>query len=338
MRCDHGVSSFTFLLFLLAGSAISFPATALGQGTGFTLPTHESSWLNSPPISSEALRGKAAFLWFYEEGCPRCRDKWPELFALANKYQGEPIVFIAVNSGTPRASVQQYAREVRLNWPIIVDGNREFERLADVGELSLQNVMQVGYITGNGRFQRASYSEPEQAVRNALKGAAWKVPPDEIPASLRSAWLAIEFGNYAAAGPQVKRNLNSPKPDIRDAASKLNEAVLKLAEPLLDTARKALADQNHWQAYHAFQQVAATYAGFDLPEDVAENLKTLATNDRVKRELAALKALALIEKSLASNPNALKGNLVRLRKLIEAYPDTAAAEQAQTWLDRSSTN
>jgi hypothetical protein len=31
-------------------------------------PTDAAAWLNSPPISSETLDGKAAVLYFFEEG------------------------------------------------------------------------------------------------------------------------------------------------------------------------------------------------------------------------------------------------------------------------------
>jgi len=43
------------------------PATA--QETEDNLfPTSSEAWLNCPPISSEALKNKAAILYFFEEG------------------------------------------------------------------------------------------------------------------------------------------------------------------------------------------------------------------------------------------------------------------------------
>jgi len=32
------------------------------------LPADPEAWLNSPPISNEVLKGKAAILYFFEEG------------------------------------------------------------------------------------------------------------------------------------------------------------------------------------------------------------------------------------------------------------------------------
>jgi len=51
----------------LACLMFAHPATA--QETEDNLfPTSPEAWLNCPPISSEALKNKAAILYFFEEG------------------------------------------------------------------------------------------------------------------------------------------------------------------------------------------------------------------------------------------------------------------------------
>ncbi|MCA8996041.1 MAG: TlpA family protein disulfide reductase [Planctomycetaceae bacterium] len=323
-----GRVAWTNWLFLLA-LTLMFPDQAEAQ---LTLPESPQVWLNSRPLSSEALRGKGVFLWFFEEDCPRCRAKWPELYALAKKYEGQPVVFIAVNSGNAPATVQQYAREVRLGWPVIVDLTRQFEKQADVGEISLQNIMQIGAINGHGRFRHMSYTEPEKAVEFALQNSAWKVPPEEIPSSLRQAWLAIELGEYTSAGQAVSRALKSRQSDIREPAQKLHSAVMTAAQPQLETARKALEVGENWTAYRNFAEVANTYAGFDLPDDVKDNLEKLVDDEQVQHEVKAMEALSLVEKALP-NQRAKRGNLNRLEEIVENYPGTSAAEQAKEYIE-----
>ena len=131
-----------------------------------------TTWANGGPITTEALRGKAAFLYFFEESCPRCRDRWPMLFETAAKYADQPIVFIAISSGTTRPEVEQYARSVNLTWPVIVDTDRSFERQADMGEISLQNVMQAGYLTPEGELRHGDWSKIDETIRRALEGRA----------------------------------------------------------------------------------------------------------------------------------------------------------------------
>ncbi len=96
-----------------------------------------ATWVNSDPISLESLRGKAVFLYFYEESCPKCRARWPSLMDKAREYADEPILFVAVNSGSSKQSVEAYAHSVDLTWPIIVDQDRSFEHKADILEISL---------------------------------------------------------------------------------------------------------------------------------------------------------------------------------------------------------
>src|SRR5688572_19238738 len=164
-------------------AVLCIAAGAIADETpGNLLPTNPSMWLNSPPLSAEALKGKGVFLWFYEEGCPTCRAKWPGLYELAKKYQGQPVVFIAVNSGNPPAEVAQYAREVRLTWPIIVDPTREFEKLYMDNEISLQNIHQCQLILPSGKKTNGQWSDLDASVQVALTGASWKIDPQTIPA------------------------------------------------------------------------------------------------------------------------------------------------------------
>ena len=50
-------------------ATLNLASPALGEETGESLfPNSPNAWLNSPPISSEMLKNKAAILYFYEEG------------------------------------------------------------------------------------------------------------------------------------------------------------------------------------------------------------------------------------------------------------------------------
>ena len=194
-----------------AGSS-SKPADAVKE-----FPSEPAMWVNSEPLSVEALKGKGAFVWFYEEGCPRCREKWPEMLATAKKYEGKPVVFIAVNSGTSRNEVENYAQSTGLNWPILVDTSREFEKQSGVSEISLQNIYQLGIISPDGSFSQANAREFGAAAERAAAGAKWTVDPTGMPAALMPAWTAIEMGDFAAAATLVKKGLATNKPEIKEA-------------------------------------------------------------------------------------------------------------------------
>ena len=62
-RFQRNCPALVVLLLLLSQTAFAQRAAR----TSDALPTDEGSWLNSPPITAEMLKGKAAVLWFYEE-------------------------------------------------------------------------------------------------------------------------------------------------------------------------------------------------------------------------------------------------------------------------------
>ena len=69
-------SKFKLLPSLVAGAvmlAVAFASTDVvfaqkQKEKSIRLPAAPEAWLNSPPISNEILKGKAAILYFFEEG------------------------------------------------------------------------------------------------------------------------------------------------------------------------------------------------------------------------------------------------------------------------------
>lgn len=337
-RQQSGISSGVLSLSLLAAaiSPFVYPLAARGQEPkegGFQLPGNPAMWVNSKPITSEGLKGKAAVLWFYEEGCPRCRERWPNLIAISKKFEGKPVLFIAVNSGTSRGEVEQYASDVGVPWPIIVDASRELEMAAGIGQISLQNIYQLGVISPDGRFSRGDASKMEEAAARVVAGAKWTVDPTGIPPALQPAWHAIEFGEFATAGPLVKKGLASKKEEIQAGAAKLNDGVQERIKEQLASAQKIAENGSKWQIYKAYYELGKRFAGFSLPEEVEAKKSELAGDEQVKKELAALKALEGIKRGFGStSPNARRTAVSRLKKLAQDFPETDAAKEAQAIL------
>lgn len=294
-----------------------------------SLPSDPSMWVNSGPITMQALKGKAALLWFYEEDCPKCRGKWPEMVALSQKFADQPIVFIAVNSGNSRLDVASYLREVSVPWPTIVDPTRAFEQQWGIPEISLQNIYQVRTIGADGRVQPARADDLEGTADAALVGAKWNVEPTSIPPALKPAWSAVEFGDYAAGAALIKKSLVSNKPELKQGATTLRDYVQTKIDEGLDAAKSAVGSGNRWQAYKAYDEVAAQFKGYELPAEVASELKQLAADGQVKRELAAHKQLTAAKKSLSSTARAGRvGAVNRLKKLVQESSDTDAGKEA----------
>ncbi len=326
-----------YMLRTLAGIAIGLiglPLAVAQSPDAPAFPTDPAQWINAAPLTAEALRGKAAFLWFYEEGCPRCRGKWPEMQATAKKFEGRPIIFIAVNSGNNRADVQTYVREVGLKWPVIVDPDRSFEKQHGVDNISLQNIYQARYITADGKARNGSWNDIEGTITRALSDASWKVDPQSIPLALRDAWLAIEFNNYAAAGTTVKKSLTSSKADVKEGAQALQAVVQKEIDAAAASFQQAADAQQTWKACEIADQMAVTFRGFDLPLELVKTRKQLSGDPQVKAAQVALKGLEAARRQLASSNEAARKNATAtLEKIVQDYADTRLAQQAQAILN-----
>ncbi|HZZ72467.1 MAG TPA: redoxin domain-containing protein [Pirellulales bacterium] len=297
-------------------------------------PQEPAQWIHGRPITIDNLKGKAAFLWYFSEQCPKCKAKWPGMMEMAKKYQDKPIVFIAVNSGAPRSTLEAYVRETGLTWPILVDTSRDFESRSGINPvISLQNVYQLKMLTPDGRLQSGNFEDMEGSIEAALKGAAWKVDPKEIPPGLQPAWQAIEFGNYAYAGPIVKKALTAPHADLKEGAEKLKAAVQVEIDAAVKVAQEAEDKGNSWAAYSDYGQLAQRFAGFELPPAVEVSRKRLATDPKVKLGLTAQHDLDAAKRLLSSTSTvAHKKGTNMLDKIVKDAPDTDAAKEAQAIL------
>jgi thiol-disulfide isomerase/thioredoxin len=293
-------------------------------------PASSTQWINSAPLSRQGLEGKAALLWFFEEDCPRCRDKWPELLKTAQEFEGQPIVFIAVNSGSTRREIEQYARQNKVTWPVIVDQDRQWEKALGVTEISLNNITQVKLLMPNGEFQTGRWNDVKGSAERALQGAAFKVDPEGIPASMKPVWIDVEFGRYAQAATLIKRSLNSSKEDVKAAAEKLDAHIQAELAAKLKSAEEAKAKEEFWAAYKMYEHIADQFAGHENAVEASKQAKLLSKERAVVEELAAQKqlALALTQIRSANRTQQMRG-LASLKRIAERADSETGAEAKQ---------
>ena len=299
------------------------------------LPTNPAQWINSPPLTQEMLAGKAVVFWFFEEQCPRCAGKWPDILSTAKEYDGKPVLFVGVNSGNDRQTVEDYLRRHNVTWPVIVDPDRSFEKQADVGEISLQNIYASCILYADGRFVRDGLDVAVAAAK-ASATAKWKIDPAGIPSALKTSWQQIEFGQFASAAPQIKKGLNAQNAEQKAAAEKLNAVVLADMTKTIDEAKKANDAGRKWTAYKGFTSTQTKFKGYEIPAEVAATTKELAASDDVKKELAASKMLDSIRvaSAKADTPSKQKSVKGQLDRLIKQSPGTEAALEAQKLLEQ----
>lgn len=308
--------------------ALAAETPATGQpATTLEFP---DNWVGEP-LRLQSLRGKAVVLYFYEEGCPKCKGSWPSILAKTKQYEGQPVLFVAVNSGNPRSAVEQYARRESIPWPIVVDTDRSFERACDV-EISLNNIMQLRYISPAGELKMGNWADWSDTIDRALTGAQWRVEPADIPLELRDAWWNIEISQFPASAAAVTRGLGSRKREVKSASEKLLAAVERLADVELSAARQ-VESGDKLGAYLKFGEVADRFHGYPAAHQAAQSVRELARDADLKKDLSALKVLDKQRTLLASPKPAVRQRAVAtLQKLLEDHPDGELARQARALL------
>ena len=198
-------------------TAASAPTTKQNQPTGqaeAALPVEEFSpsldgaqeWLNSPPLSVEALKGKVVLVDFWTYSCINCLRSIPYIRAWAEKYRDHGLVVIGVHA--PEFAFERNVDNVKnaistlkIGYPIAIDNEYKIWRSFD------NEYWPAHYFTdGNGKvrhhhFGEGEYAESERIIQKMLTDAGTKDVPDGI--------VAVNASGAEAAAD--KADVNSPE-------------------------------------------------------------------------------------------------------------------------------
>jgi hypothetical protein len=258
------------------------------------------------------------------------------LLATAKQYEDKPIVFIAVNSGNPPAQVAAYAREHRITWPIIADFDRQFERRIGLQEITLQNIHQAYIISSNGKLSLGQWSNIPGTVERALNGASWRIAPEQIPEGLKRAWRGVEFADYSGGANDIVRALKSANPQEKEAAEKLHALIMEALEKDAADAWALGQGKQYYQAHLAFAALTNRFRGYEIPAKYVSAAKWLADQPSVKQEISAAKTLDAARGLLSSPQANLRNRAIgRLNLVINRFPETQAAKEAQALLEQA---
>lgn len=197
-------------------------------------------WLNSQPLTTEALRGKVVLVNFWTYSCINCLRSLPYVRAWAERYRDQGLVVIGVH--TPEfaferrtANVRRAAADLGVSYPIAIDNSFGIWRaFGNQYWPALYFVDAEGRIRHH-RFGEGGYEMSEQVIQTLLAEAGRRTPrmaPVAIdgpgaqapadPANLRSQETYLGYRNAA--------NFASPGGAVRDAAEAYRPGRLRLNE------------------------------------------------------------------------------------------------------------
>jgi thiol-disulfide isomerase/thioredoxin len=142
-----------------------FPS--LGGATG---------WLNSPPLTAEALRGKVVLVQFWTYTCINWLRTLPYVRAWAEKYKDQGLVVIGVHSpefGFEKDpdNVRRATRDMKVDYPVATDNDFAVWRAFDNQYWPALYVVDAQGRIRQHQFGEGEYAETERTIQQLLAEA-----------------------------------------------------------------------------------------------------------------------------------------------------------------------
>jgi cytochrome c biogenesis protein CcdA/thiol-disulfide isomerase/thioredoxin len=168
----------------LAGSDAMTMQAGSGQGAASGLPVEGAlpslsgavEWINSPPLSAEALRGKVVLVDFWTYSCINCLRALPYVRAWAEKYRDQGLVVIGVHAPEfafekSLDNVRRAVKDLDVGYPVAVDNDyaiwRAFGNQYWPAHYFIDARGQVRY----HHFGEGEYERSEMVIRQLLAEA-----------------------------------------------------------------------------------------------------------------------------------------------------------------------
>ena len=144
-----------------------------------------TSWLNSPPLTRDSLRGKVVLIDFWTYSCINCLRSLPYVSGWYQKYKDHGLVVIGVHAPEfafekDVNNVRQAVHDLGVTYPVALDSNYAIWRAFDNQYWPAHYFIDAqGRIRGH-HFGEGEYPQSEQTLRALLTEAGFKdLPPED---------------------------------------------------------------------------------------------------------------------------------------------------------------
>lgn len=93
--------------------------SSMASGGNVVHELKAESWINTEPLTMEALKGKIVILNFWATWCPPCRQSTPHLRKLHDEYKDQGVVLISI-SNEDRKTIEPFAADNGMTWPLAI--------------------------------------------------------------------------------------------------------------------------------------------------------------------------------------------------------------------------
>jgi thiol-disulfide isomerase/thioredoxin len=151
-------------------------AARLGVEGSFPTLTGANEWINSPPLTPQALRGKVVLVNFWTYSCINSLRPMPYVRAWAEKYKDVGLVVIGVHSPefefeTRTTNVHRAIKELRIEFPVALDSAHAVWRAFDNEYWPAFYFIDAQGRMRHHRFGESGYENSEQVIQQLLAEA-----------------------------------------------------------------------------------------------------------------------------------------------------------------------
>ena len=167
-----------------------------------------TSWLNSPPLNRDQLKGKVVLVDFWTYSCINCLRSLPYLRAWDAKYRSSGLVIIGVHTPefdfeTNPANIEKALRKFGITYPVAVDSKRRIW-----SAFNNQYWPAHYFIDANGKiryhhFGEGDYKESEQWIQKLLKERNGAEQPAAGPLVLSGSGAEIPADGNSLGSPET---------------------------------------------------------------------------------------------------------------------------------------
>lgn len=187
---------------MAAGGAMKMSAKAPGalpiEGN---LPPLDGAvqWLNSPPLTAQALKGKVVLVDFWTYSCINCLRTLPYVKAWAEKYRDQGLVVIGVHAPEfaferDVGNVTKAMKDLGINYPVAIDNDYKIWRAFNNEYWPAHYFADAQGRIRYHHFGEGEYAESERVIQQLLREAgASKVADGLIKADATGVQLAPDM-------------------------------------------------------------------------------------------------------------------------------------------------
>jgi len=187
--------------------------------------TGATGWLNTPPLTRDALAGKVVVVDFWTYSCINCLRALPYIRAWAAKYKDHGLVVLGVHAPEfafekDPANVKKAVTDMGITYPVALDSNLSIWQAFNNQYWPAHYFIDaMGRIRGH-HFGEGEYDKSERIIQTLLKEAGYKdVPGGIVDPNAEGALAAADENNmqspetYLGYGRGTGFASNTPQPD-----------------------------------------------------------------------------------------------------------------------------